>query len=274
VERVRDVLSPGHVPEWRTTFRRGLFLLSRQIDRMGRGLAYVALGTLRLDELRAGMARSFGEFFVDEADITSGFMAWESEVVSQFVRPDDRVLVIGSGSGRDLLAFAELGCRVTGVEPAAASAAIANRVLAARGLTVPVVQEFFEDAPLHGPFDFISFSWFCYSYTPEMRRRVEALRKAARLLAPSGRIMVSCIVRAEVPSSRLMRLQRWVAGLCRSDWQLETGDTIVPIRWSADVFRYEHVFTPGEFDREAASAELGIVYRNRDDWVFLLSAGH
>jgi hypothetical protein len=75
---------------------------------------YVALGTMRLNDLRAGVERRWSEFFVADADITSGLMPWESEVVSKFVRPADRVLVVGCGTGRDVLVLAGMGCRVTG----------------------------------------------------------------------------------------------------------------------------------------------------------------
>lgn len=226
---------------------------------------------MQLSDLRAGIEGRWSEFFVDDADITSGFMSWETEVVSQSVRTTDHVLVIGCGTGRDVLAFAGMGCRVTGVEPAAPAITIARRVLTERGLTVPIIHGFFEDAALDGQFDVISFSWFCYSYIPGSRRRVEVLRKAARHLAPGGRILVSCRGMGEVPSSRLMNVQRMVARLCHSDWRLENGDLVTPFRWTGDIFSYEHIFTPGEFDAEAAAAGLQIVFRNRDDWVFVLS---
>jgi len=88
-----------------------------------------------------------------------------------------------------MCAFTDMGCRVIGVEPAAASVATANRVLAERHLNVPIIRGFFEDVTLEGLFDVISFSWFCYSYIPVSRRRVEALVKAARHLAPGGQFL-------------------------------------------------------------------------------------
>jgi SAM-dependent methyltransferase len=231
---------------------------------------YAAMGTLRLNDLRAGIERRWGKFFVDDADITSGLMPWESEVVSKWVRPADHVLVVGCGTGRDVLALAGMGCRVTGLEPAGRAVDIATRVLVNRGLTVPIIQGFFEDALLDSQFDVISFSWFCYSYIPQSRRRVEVLRKAARHLAPGGRILVSCRSLGEVPSSGLINVQRMVARLCGSDWQLEKGDRVATSRSSGDVFNYEHIFTPGELEAEAELAGLTIVFRSSDESVFVL----
>jgi SAM-dependent methyltransferase len=231
---------------------------------------YVAMGTMRIDDLRAGVERQWGEFFVHDADIASGLMPWESEVVSRFVQPTDHVLLVGSGTGRDAVALAGMGCHVTGVEPAAAAIAIAKRAIGQRGLMVPIIHGFFEDADVDGQFNVICFSWLCYSCIPGSRRRVEALRKAARHLSPGGRIVVSCHVMMEVPKSRLTNVQRAIAGLCRSDWQLEEGDVVRPFRWSDDNFSYQHAFSPGEFEAEAASAGLEVVFRNREEWVFVL----
>lgn len=230
----------------------------------------MALGMMRLDELRASIARRWSEFFVEDADIASGLMPWESEVVSRFVRAGDYVLVIGSGTGRDVIALAGMGCHVTGVEPAAATVAVAQRAFGERGLAVPILQGFFEDVTVDGRFDVIIFSWFSYSYIPGSRRRVEVLRKAVRHLSPGGRILVSCRAMTEVPSGRLINVQRAVARLCRSDWQLEEGDVISPFQWRDDTFGYEHIFTPGEFEGEAGSAGLEIVFRNREEWVVVL----
>ena len=234
---------------------------------------YAAMGTMRLSDLREGIERRWGEFFLDEADITSGLMPWEVEVVTQCVQPADRVLVIGCGTGRDLLALAEMGFRVTGLEPSARASRLPPGYWRERRVNVPIIHGFFEDAPLDTPFDVISFSWFCYSYIPDSRRRVAVLEKAARHLAPGGRILISCRSMGEAPSSRLIDLQRFVARLSGSDWRLEKGDIVAPFRWTGHTtFSYEHVFVPGEFEAEAALAGLQIVFRNREEWVFALRA--
>ncbi len=230
------------------------------------------MGTVRLDELRAGIEERWDGFLTAEPDIASGFMPWESEVVSRFVQPGDRVLVVGSGTGRDLLAFLELGCRVEGVEPSAAAIVIANRVLAQHRRSAPIVHGFFEDVGVDGAFDVIVFSWLCYSYIPGSGRRVESLRKAAHHLAPGGRILVSCATTREPASSRLVAVQRAVSRLSGSGWQMEDGDDVRLLRAGSDALAFEHTFRPGEFGREAAAAGLSIVHHNRDEWVFVLRA--
>ncbi|MEQ1913421.1 MAG: class I SAM-dependent methyltransferase, partial [Vicinamibacterales bacterium] len=196
-------------------------------------------------------------------------MTWEADVVSRCVHPSDRVLVVGSGTGRDLLAFAALGCTVTGIEPSPA-AAHSRRVLEQHHLNVPVVDGFFEDLTLEGPFDVIVFSWFCYCYIPVSRRRIAVLEKAVALLVPGGRILVSCVVNPVPPYTRLIGLQRVVARATGSDWLMENGDQLRLARPGDPVFTFEHMFVPGEFEREAASAGLRVVFTNREEMMFAL----
>jgi SAM-dependent methyltransferase len=250
---------------------RALLAASRVADRAARGLMYAAMGTMRLADLRGNVAESWGDFYTGEADIASGFMWWELEVVERFVKPASRVLLIGSGTGRDALAFAALGCRVTGVEPSAKAIAIARSELARRSVTAEFVHGFFEEAPVDGPFDVVVFSWFSYSYTPVRARRVEALKKAKRLLAPGGCIVVSCVVNPAPPQARLVAVQRIVGRMLGSDWVLEPGDNVRPFRPDRHVITYEHMFRPGELEHEAAAAGLHISWRNREDWVYVLA---
>ena len=66
---------------------------------------YAAAGTLRLRDLKSNIRDSWSTFFERDADIASGFMTWEADVIPYWVHASDRVLVVGSSTGRDLLAF-------------------------------------------------------------------------------------------------------------------------------------------------------------------------
>jgi SAM-dependent methyltransferase len=255
----------------RRLLRRALVTASRSFDRIGRALLQAGIGTVNLSDLKADIRESWANFYSADADVASGFQWWEQDVVDKFVQPSDRVLVIGSGTGRDTLAFLTLGCTVTGVEPSAAALAVARTALASRGMVATMVEGFFEDVALTGPFDVIVFSWFSYSYTPISARRVESLRKARRLLGPGGRIVVSCVTNPSPPQSRLVAVQRRVARILRTGWVMEEGDNVRLFHPDRSAFAYEHQFRPGEFDAEAAAANLSIVYRNREDWVYVLS---
>jgi SAM-dependent methyltransferase len=231
-------------------------------DRIGRGFRGAAAGTMRLDDLRAGIAREYSSYNTSPGAIDAGLLNWEADLIDRFVQTSDRVLVVGAGTGRDMLALLVRGCEVTGIEPSPMSRGIGCRALAERGFDPPIVPGYFEDVDIDGPFDVVCFSNFCYSCIPVSERRVAALKKAARLLAPDGRVFVSFTASRDFPRASTITVARAVGALCGADWRLEQGDNLTPIQSQPDLVGFDHVFGPGEFEREAANAGLHIVYRN------------
>jgi len=237
-----------------------IFASAQMFARAARALHHLAAGTLRIDDLRAGIERVWETTSPSDAAIAAGLMDWEEEVVRRFVSAADRILLVGSGPGRDFLALVERGYRVTGIEPAPRAIATSRRHLADRGLTAEIIEGFFEDAPLPGRFDVIMFSYCCYSFIPGSERRIAALRKAADHLAPSGRIIISFLTeRSGHPA--LIRIARAASLITRSDWHPEPGDIIHAIDPRAPLFHYEHAFTAGEIDAEARAAGLSVARR-------------
>ena len=237
-----------------------IFATAQLFARVARVLHHLAAGTLRIRDLRTGIENVWERTSPSDAAIAAGLMEWEEEVVRRFVTLDDRVLLVGSGPGRDFVALAARGYRVTGVEPARRAIATARRHLAERGLSAEIVEGFFEDVPLPGRFDVIMFSYCCYSFIPGSGRRIAALRKAADHLTPSGRIVISYLTeRSGHPA--LMRLARLSAALTGSDWQPEPGDIVHPVDSAAALYHYEHAFTTEEIEAEAHAAGLQVAYR-------------
>jgi SAM-dependent methyltransferase len=217
---------------------------------------YSAASTLRLAEMKEGIRRSWQGFNSREADITEGLMLWEKELLGQFVNPGAAVLVIGCGSGRDLIALAQQGCLVTGIEPASSALDIARRMVRERQISATLIEGFFEDVQVSGIFDVVIFSCYCYCYIPESRRRIAMLREAAAHLTTGGHILVSYPSMTRVRPV-IISLARIVGALCGSDWRLEAGDLV--IRYGS-FYNYTHAFQPGEIEKEAAAAGLRVVY--------------
>ena len=236
---------------------RLLVAAGRFSGRVSLVLNYAACGTMRLADVKDGIRESWEGFHGRDEDIATGLMAWERDLVSRFIPSGAAVLVVGAGSGRDVIPLVERGCRVTGVEPATVALGLARAALRARQLQAALIEGFFEDVVVPGRFDVVMFSYYAYSYMPEARRRVEALRKAASCLADGGRILLSY---PPMPRSHplLIRVARATAAICRSDWRLEPGDHVT-IQGSA--FRgYVHAFADGEIERESHAAGLDIVH--------------
>jgi len=174
---------------------------------------------------------------------------------ARFVTRDEEVLLIGSGPGRDLVALVADGYRVAAVEPARRATATARRQLERHGLSADIIEGFFEDVALPRRFDVIIFSGCCYSFIPESRRRVAALRKAGDHLNARGRILVSYMT-GPPSHPTLIQLARLASKVTGSDWHPEPGDVVLPVDPRRPLFHYEHPFTPGELESEASAAGL------------------
>jgi len=236
---------------------RALVAAGRLSSRVSLVLNYAACGTMSLADVKDGIRQSWEGFHSRDEDIATGLMDWERDLVSRFVRPGEAVLIVGAGSGRDVIALVELHCVVTGVEPAAEALALARKALHARQLSATLIEGFFEDVAPPGRFDVVMFSYYSYSYVPQASRRIAALRKAASCLSGGGRVLISY---SPLPASHplLIRVARATAAVCRSDWRLEPGDHVT-IQGGA--FRgYVHAFADGEIEREAHAAGLDVVY--------------
>ena len=138
--------------------------------------------------------------------------------------------------------------------------ATARRHLEQRGLSADIIEGFFEDVALPDRFDVIIFSYCCYSYIPDSRRRIAALRKAADHLTARGRILVSYLTE-QSGDPLLMQLARIAAAVSGSDWRPERGDVVHPVDAAEPLFHYEHQFQPGEIESEALAAGLWTAHR-------------
>ena len=235
-----------------------LFSLGRLSARVSLLSNYVAASTLSLADVKDGIRESWEGFYAREEDISSGLMDWEKDLVTRFIQPGAAVLLIGAGSGRDLIPLVEQHCRVTGVEPATSALNFARRALRERELQATLIEGFFEDVPLSGSFDAVMFSFYSYSYIPESRRRIAVLRKAAAHLAPGGHILISYPPMLQ-PRPILIKLARASGAICRSDWRIEPGD-VVTIQ-NGSFGGYAHAFRPDEIEMEAEAAGLRFAYR-------------
>jgi SAM-dependent methyltransferase len=196
--------------------------------------------------------RQFGTTQTD-ADVAGGLYHWEVDFYGRFLRAGERVLVVGCGSGRDLLPLLEQGYRAEGLEPVAACADLARERVARRGFSAPVHTADIATATLSGCFDAVIFSWLCYSYLPTRSRRIATLARVREHLAADARVLIS-YVPAQPPPRRLpWRLARLAAGLSRADWRPEYGDGFIA-RHDTGCIHYEHQFQPAEIEAEARAA--------------------
>jgi SAM-dependent methyltransferase len=233
---------------------------ARALELGARALTCVAAGVLNRRQLAEAIAGSWDDFFTAEEQILSGLMPWERAFYERFLKPDDEVVIIGSGTGRDLIALAQAGYRVRGIEPSVDAAAIAGGMLAKLGIEAGVETAGVEDAALDHLTDAYVFSWFCYSYIPGRTTRVAILRRLRAHLRPGGRVLISYLT-ADTAGRRLpVRLTNVAARLTGSDWRAEANDALRP---AARGVYFEHAFVPGELEGEANSAGLTVIFNER-----------
>jgi len=241
-----------------------LFQAGRMADRISRTTTYLAAGTRRLAEIQADHARAWDRFYAKHQGQDTRLLPWEEECLARVVTPGAEVLIVGCGSGRDLLALVERGCLVTGVDPSGEGIAIAERFLRARGTPAKLIHGFFEDTPIPHVFDVVIFSYYCYATIPMASRRVGALKKAAALVNPGGHVIVSHAWGIQPPRATLVRLGRIAGALAGSDWRLEPGDLVSDNRTGESSLSFTHAFEDGELERETAAANLRSVSRHID----------
>ena len=236
-----------------------------------RALTYVAAGTLTRDELVRATLTHWDRFNASD-DADSKLFDWEERLFDTWLRAGDRILLVGCGTGRDLLALLRRGHEVEGLDPAEKALRIAAGRLARHGMRATLRCEAAEATSITGPFDAIILSWYCYGYIVGAAARREALTRLRRALAPDGRILISDLVDdADNDATLRLRAVRLGARL-GGGWQLEPGDTV----WADDAgdFHDEHVFGAAEIEEEARAAGLGVLKHERgpERGVLVLSA--
>jgi SAM-dependent methyltransferase len=245
---------------WRLVIFTCLQRVARGLELGARGLVCLAAGVLDRRHLGRAIAQSWDDFLTAEAQILGGLMPWEQAFYQRFLKPDDDVVVVGCGTGRDLIALIRAGYRARGVEPAPAAAAIARQMVTKLGLEARVEACGIEHAAVDGAVDAYVFSWFCYSYIPERETRVAILGRLRQRLRRDGRILISYLT-AETPGRRVpTAVTNFAARLTRSDWRAEANDALTP---ATRGLYFEHAFLPGELEGEAEAAGLTVIFNER-----------
>ena len=257
--RIRDLLRIG--------LFTGLYHCGRMFQRAATLWFYAAAGALRLTDLRAAIEREWDEAGASqwEGYNWSGLMSWERDFYLRFLQPDDRVLVVGCGTGRDLLALLQLGYKAEGLDVAPQCTATARQLLRQRGFEVPLYTGAIETVGLPGRFDAFIFAWFCYSYIPQSETRTHVLRKLGDHLNPSGRILVTYAPAKTLPRRLPIRLTGLIAWATRSDWRPEYGDFVQVANRGRYFAHYERKFTREGLEGEARAAGLTVAFHEQGD---------
>ena len=248
------------------TLSRALVTLGHAIERTGRATIWLATAFTSLEQLRRGEMRRWSGFHATDREVDSGLMDWEAALADEYVPSGSRVLVVGCGTGRDVVALARRGCRVAGVDPVSSAVAFARRTLTSLRLEAELLVGFVEDHRWPPHFDVVWFSWFSYSYIPSPSR-TQALQRATDALAPGGRIILTAY--RYPPTERLSVVGRAVGRWMRNDWHVTPGDDVAVIPGTG-YLSYQHLFPEGALEDECRRAGLEVIHAADRDSILVL----
>ena len=252
--------------------RRTAFRALRQVSIACRTTANafdrLASGLLTAADLRAAQQEEWRDFNATADRVAAGLMAWETRWYDACLKPGERVLLVGCGAGRDLIALAARGLRVDGLEPVPELAAAARRHAAAHGVAATIMTGAVENVDVSG-YDAYVFSYFCYTYVRGTDARVAMLRSIRRA-SPTARALISA------PSGERVnplgtRLLRAANAIGRVDWRAEFGD-VFGLDERAGFPRYSHAFDLPSLERELRAGGFRIARRVDDPELLLVEA--
>lgn len=124
-----------------------------------------------------------------------GLEDWEDEAVKKFMRPQSSVLDIGCGAGREALALAKQGFKITAIDIAPAMIAAARKKAEAQSLeiTFKAMAASEIDFPAES-FDYCLVSRDVYSFTPAKSLRIETLQRIKKCLKKGGLVFLSAYI--------------------------------------------------------------------------------
>jgi SAM-dependent methyltransferase len=209
----------------------------------------VWLGVLRRADLHAIDQRFYDHnaAYHGDAHNLRGLFPWEVEAMEAF-DSCRRILVIGAGGGREVLALARLGREVEGYECNAALVAFAQDFLPRQGCATRVRLLPRDEVPAAGePFDGIIIGWSAYTLIPGRAHRIRLLRRLRPLARPGGLLLLSFFTReGEGPRFRVSAgVANGIRAVLRRE-RVERGDALAP--------NFVHYFVAEEIATELREA--------------------
>jgi SAM-dependent methyltransferase len=252
-------LTEGNSPFRRLRARLyGVLRRAKGPPRWRGGCLYFGAGLLTLSDLRASSIVRWEAYGTAECNVAAGLEDWEARVYHDVLRPSDRVLLIGCGTGRDLVALRQIGCEVVGLEQSRMLADQARAHLRRLGLMAVVVGQPVELYETDATYDAVVFSLYMYSYIIGTASRVAVLARARARLSSRGCVILSYAT-IQPQSPVWISLARISSVFSGSDWWPHRGDRLHGPLSQPELLNLEHQFSPEEIARECSAAGLRVI---------------
>jgi len=243
----------------RRALLRALLLVARVLQAAASFFSSLAAGVFSRADISRSLVVEWDDFGRLPDRVRYGLHPWEREFYGRFLRRGDRILLVGCGTGRDLLPLLEEGYETEGIDLAPTAIEACAENVKARGLSATLHVGPIETATFDTCFDTIVFSWWCYGYLPGGAARAQALANARRHLRPRGQVLLSYVSWPEGTRRPPLWLTRLSCTLLRTGWRPEEGDAVWLLGgWRRPYLHFEHRFTAAEIEREARAAGLQV----------------
>lgn len=182
----------------------------------------------------------------------SGLLPWESVMIAAHFQNCRRLLLVGAGGGREMVALTRLGYEVHGFECNSELVRAANALLASEGLTASVQVAPPDTCPtFQGTYDGLIVGWGAYMLIQGRDNRIALLRKMRAQVRAEAPLLVSFFFRS--PDARRFFVTKAIGNALRRLRQrekIELGDALEP--------EYVHYFTQNEISGELREAGFAL----------------
>lgn len=224
--------------------------------------------------LNASTRRCYGHTYANpnaQFAQTTGLIAWELHLLDRLEIRSGRMLVLGAGRGREMIALARRGLTVVGVEINENAIRAGSRLAMEAGVQARFHRADFLRLPYKpASFDYMLLSSIMYSATPGLLHRQAWLRNMLHVLSPGGLVILSFEARHH-PRSRLgrlrLRLTQALARLPGANPDYQPGDACEQPGHFIHVFEDEQ-----EILREFAGAGVFIHEINWNEGIVVVAA--
>jgi SAM-dependent methyltransferase len=231
-------------------------------SRLGRLLASGLVGALRRRERLQAILAYWDH--CASAPVAATLYEWECDFYLRQLPAGGRVLLVGCGSGRDLVGLIRRGFRADGLDIAPRALTLCREALASNGVAARLYDVAVGDARLESDYDAAVFTWQGYGLILERSERIRALQALRAALRPGGCVLLTCVAAADPP--RRARFPNLVARLAGSDWSPTSNDIVELSATAGRLALYvEHRFTDEEIAAEARAAGLRVASHEQVD---------
>jgi 2-polyprenyl-3-methyl-5-hydroxy-6-metoxy-1,4-benzoquinol methylase len=201
-----------------------------------------------------------GKMYHHDAYNKRGLFQWEREIIEKHFSQNNRLLLIGAGGGREVLALSRMGFSVDGFEYNQRLVEVANQLLQNENLPERVLVAPKDRGPDSAKqYDGIIIGWGTYTHIQNRKQRIALLKQLRCQMKSNAPVLISFLVRPY--DNRRLRLICKLGNTLRRIFKqelLEIGDDLIP--------DFVHFFTQEEVASELEEAGFGMDYYSTKDY--------